>query len=168
MLLYYLFWMITGFILHIYIILGTKLLTGGPTQIAIFCIFQCFAEKEYQTKSERNETFRIVIFGTNVIQETWSGCQEINEAATRQGARPAPWARPPPLWAPHCSTDLLLPPIYIDIPQKHPGSQRNTISTAVAFCIREISSWSLRRHSVGGGIGHGGPLHQHPCPSDEL
>ena len=36
MLLYYPFWMFMGFILHIYIIFGTNLLTGGPTCIAVF------------------------------------------------------------------------------------------------------------------------------------
>ena len=61
-----------GFIIHFYIIFGTNLLIGGPARIAVFCLFQCFAEKEYQTESKRNETFRSVIFGTNVIQETWS------------------------------------------------------------------------------------------------
>ena len=45
-----------GFILHIYIIFGTNLLTGGPTRIAVFfCLFQYFKEKEYQTESKRNE-----------------------------------------------------------------------------------------------------------------
>ena len=72
MLLYYLFWMITSFILHFYIIFGTNLLTGGPTQIVVFCLFQCSTEKEYQTESKRNETFGSVIFGMIVTQETWS------------------------------------------------------------------------------------------------
>ena len=88
MLLYYLFWMFMGFIIHFYIIFGTNLLTGGPTQIAVFCLFQCSAEKEYQTESKRNETFGRVIFGTNAIQETWSGRQEVNKEATRQGGAP--------------------------------------------------------------------------------
>ena len=82
MLLYYLFWLFNGLI-PFYIIFGTNLLTEGPVQIAVFCLFQCFAEKEYQTESKRNETFGRVIFGTNPIQKTWSGCQERNEAATR-------------------------------------------------------------------------------------
>ena len=133
-----------------------------------FCLFQCFAEKEYQTESKRNETFGRVIFGTNVIHRTWSGRQAINEEATRQGARLPPWARPPPSWAPRGSTDLLLPPIYTYVPRKHPGAPRNTISTAVTFCIREIPSWSLRRRSAGGGIDHGGPLHHLQGLSDEL
>ena len=72
-----------GFNMILYIIFGTNLLTQGPVQIAVFFLFQCFAEKEYQTESKRNETFGRVIFGTNAIQETWSGRQERNEEATR-------------------------------------------------------------------------------------
>ena len=105
-----------GLFVHFYIIFGTNLLTRGPAQIAIFCIFECSAEKEYQTESKRNETFRSVIFGTDVIQRTWSGRQAINKEATRQGGAPTRWARPPPSWAPRGSTDLLLPPIYTYVP----------------------------------------------------
>ena len=126
------------------------------------CLFQCFEEKEYQTESKRNETFGIVIFGTNMIQRTWSGCQERSEEATRQGGAP------PPLWAPRSSTYLLLPPIYTHIPQKHPGAPRNPISTAATFCTREIPSWGLFRCSAGGGIDHGGLLHQHHSLSDDV
>ena len=88
MLLYYLFWMFMGFILHFYIIFGTNLLTGGPTQIDVFLPIQCFTEKEYQMESKRNETFARIFLGTNAIQETWSGPQGSNEAATRQGGTP--------------------------------------------------------------------------------
>ena len=84
-----------------------------------------------------------------------------------RGARLPPWARPPPSWAPCCSTDVLLPPIYYLRTPKHPGSRRNTISTTVTFCIREIPSWGLFRSSAGEGIYHGGLLH-HPSPSDEV
>ena len=83
MLYYLLFWTLLGFIIHFYIIFGTNLLTGGPAQIVVFCLFQSFAEKEYQTESKRNETFGSVIFGTNVIQRTWSARQEAAEAPTR-------------------------------------------------------------------------------------
>ena len=121
-----------GFIIHFYIIFGTNLLTKGLVQIPVFCLFQCLAEKEYQTESKWNETFGRVIFGTNVIQGTWSGRQERSEEATRQGGAP------PPSWAPRSSTELLLPPIYTHIPQKHPGAPRNPISTAATFCTQEI------------------------------
>ena len=94
-----------GFTLHFYIIFGTNLLTGGPARIAVFfCPFQCFKEKEYQTESKRNETFRRVILGTEAIQETWSRRQGSFEVATKQGGLPAPLGAPPtivgPSWLP--------------------------------------------------------------------
>ena len=75
--------MFMGCILHIYIIFGTNLLTGGPAHIAVFCLFQYFEEKEYQTESKRNKTFGSVIFGTNVIRRAWSASQEASEGPTR-------------------------------------------------------------------------------------
>ena len=78
-----------GFTKNFYIIFGTNLLTEGPVKIAIFfCLFQCFAEKEYQMESKWNETSARIFFGTNAIQETWSGRQGTNEEATRQGGAP--------------------------------------------------------------------------------
>ena len=133
-----------------------------------FCLFQSFAEKEYQTESKRNETFGNVIFGTNVIQRTWSPHKAINEESTRQGARLPPWARPPPLWAPRGSTDLLLPPIYTYVPPNDQNRSQNPISTAATFCTREIPSWGLFRRSAGRGIDHGGLLHQHHSLSNEV
>ena len=37
--------MLMGFILHLYIIFGTNLLTGGPTQIAVFLPILVFLRK---------------------------------------------------------------------------------------------------------------------------
>ena len=79
-----------------------------------------------------------------------------------------PWARPPPSWAPRSSTDLLLPPIYIHIPENIQEHQRNPISTAATFCTQEIPSWGLFWSSAGGGIDHGGLLHQHHSLSDDV
>ena len=148
-----------GFIIHFYIIFGTNLLTQCPVQI-VFFLFQCFAEKEYQTESKWNETFGIVIFGTNVIQATWSRRQERSEEATRQGRAPAPLGVPAILVGPsqlHRPTSSSY--IYIHIPRKHPGAPRNPISTAATFCTQEIPSWGLFRSSAGGGIDHGGLLY---------
>ena len=78
-----------GFIIHFYIILGTNLLTQGPVQIAVF-----FA---YFSVSQKRNIKRI--FGTNVIQRTWSGRQETNEEATRHGGVPTPLGTPPCLVA---------------------------------------------------------------------
>ena len=100
MLLCYLFWMLIGFILHFYIIFRTNLLTQGPVQIAVFCLFQCFPEKEYQTESKRNETFGRVIFGTEAIQGTWSARKGSNKEGTRQGGVPTPLGVPSTLMGP--------------------------------------------------------------------
>ena len=145
-----------GFNIPFYIIFGTNLLTKGPVQIAVFLPISVLQKRNIK----RNETFERVIFGTNVIQETWSGRQERSEEATRQGGMPRGVDAPPPSWAPRSSTDVLLPPIYTHIPRKHPGAPRNPISTVATFCTQEIPSWGLFRSSAGGGIDHGGPLHQ--------
>src|SRR6187401_857227 len=105
-----------GFIIHIYIIFGTNLLTQGPVQIAVFCLFQGFAEKEYQTESKQNETFARVIFGTISTQKTWSTREGTKEAATRVQGTPPPTGCAPPSWAPSGSPDALLPPIYTHVP----------------------------------------------------
>ena len=162
MLYYLLFWTILGFIFHFYIIFGTNLLTGGPTQNCCFCLFQCFEETEYQTESKRNKTFGNVIFSPNVIQETWTLLQGVKEEVTRVGGAP------PASWAPWCSTNVLLPHIYTYVPPTDRGQSKKPNSTAATFCIREIPSWGLFRSSVGGGIYHGGLLHHHPSPSDEV
>ena len=105
-----------GFNMLFYIIFGTNLLTEGPVQIAVFCLFRCFAEKEYQTESKQNETIARIFLGTNAIQKTWSGRHRRNKAATRQEGAPEWIGTPPTLVAPRSSTDVLLSPIYTLIP----------------------------------------------------
>ena len=125
MLYYLLFWTILGFIFHFYIIFGTNLLTGGPTQnCCFFCLFQCFEETEYQTESKRNETFGNVIFSPNVIQETWTLLQGTKEAVTRVGGVP------PALWAPRSSSDVRPPPIYTYVPPNDQNRSQKPNSTA--------------------------------------
>ena len=132
-----------------------------------FCLFQCFVEKEYQTESKRNETFRNVIFSTNKTRETWTLCQETDEESTRQGCAPTPWAHPPPhgpLWLNRPTSSSYIYPYT-------PKTSRSTTkpySTAATFCTQEIPYWGLFRRFTGGGIDHGGLLHQHHSLSDEV
>ena len=58
MLLYYLFWMLMCFILHYYIIFGTNLLTGGPTQIAVFLPILGFRRKGISNGVQTEWNFR--------------------------------------------------------------------------------------------------------------
>ena len=102
-----------GFNMLFYIIFGTNLLTGGPVPVAIFFfLFQCFAEKEYQTERNLREDLSSNKRNPGDLEwksETQRGGHEAGGRA--QGAR-----RAPPSWAPRSSTDLLLPPIYTHIP----------------------------------------------------
>ena len=57
--------------------------------------------------------------------------------------------------------------IYLWTPNDQIRSQKPN-STTATFCIHEIPSCGLFRSSVGWGIDHGGLLHQHHSPSDEV
>ena len=79
-----------------------------------------------------------------------------------------PRACPPPSWAPCCSTDVLLPPIYTYVPPNDQNRSQKPNFAAATFCIHEIPSWGLFRSSAGGGIDHGGLLHQHHSLFDDV
>ena len=116
MLLYYPFWMFMGFILHIYIIFGTNLLTGGPARIAVFCLFQCFEEKECQTESKRNETFESMIFWNERDPEDLECKPRSSRGGHEGGGRAHPYRARPlsrgPLGRPPTYFFLLYIPTY--------------------------------------------------------
>ena len=161
MLLYYPFGMFMGFILHIYIIFGTNLLTGGPTHIAVFLPISVFRRKGISNGVQTEWNLRERDFWNKSDPESLECKSRSSRGPHEIGGRAPFRACPPVSWAPQAATDVLLPPIYTYVPQKHPGAPRNTISTTVTFCIREIPSCSLRRCSARGWIDHGGLLHQH-------
>ena len=160
MLLYYPFWMFMGFTLHLYIIFGTNLLTGGPTRIAVFLPISVFWRKGISNgvQTEWNLRERSFWNKRDPGDLVWTSS---NRGCGHKGARRTPyrWAHSPPSWAPRASTDLLLPPIYTHVLREQHNRPRKTISTAATFCICEMPSWSLRRRFAGEGIDHGGPLH---------
>jgi len=169
MLLYYPFWMFMSFTLHFYIIFGTNLLTGGPTQIAVFFAYFSVSKKRNIKWSPNGMKPSGAIF----FEQTHSkrlGVTVKKQSRWPRGclARPRGVGAPPPSWAPRGSPDRLSLPIYTCIPWKHRGAPRNPISTAATFCTREIPSWSLFRCSIRGGISHGGLLHHRQGLSDEF
>ena len=168
MLLYYIFWMLMGFILHFYIIFGTNLLTQGPMQIAVFLPISVFRRKGISNGIQTEWNLRERDFWNKRDPEDLEWTSSNQWGGHEAGGAPTPWVRPPPSWPPRGSTDLLLPPIYTHIPWKHPGAPRNSISTAASLCTREIPSWGLFWRSARGGINHGGLLHQHHSLSDDV
>ena len=158
MLLYYLFWMLMGFILHFYIIFGTNLLTQGPVQIVFFAYFSVS-----QKRNIKQNPIGMKPSGELFLEQTWSRGLGVDiKQSTMQ-----PWGRGRayPLGAP---STLVGPPllhrgtsssyIYPHTP-KHPGAPLKPNSTAATFCTREIPSRGLFRRSVGGGIDQGGLIH---------
>ena len=108
--------MFMGFILHIYVIFRTNLLSGGPAHNAVFLPILVFRrnkiwEHDFWNKRDPED-----------LEWTSRNHRGVHEA---RGA-PTPWARPPPSWAPRGSTDLLLPPIYTYVP---PKTSRSTTKT---------------------------------------
>ena len=65
MLLYYLFWMFMGFIIHFYIVFGTNLLTQGRVQIAVFLPILVFRRKGISNgvETERNQLEKLFLEG---------------------------------------------------------------------------------------------------------
>ena len=166
--LYYLFWMFMGLTKHFYIIFGTNLLTQSPVRVSVFSLFQCFAEKEYQTESKRNKTFGRVIFGTEAIQVTWSARKGSNEESTRQGGAPTPLGAPPPSWAPRGSPYQLLSPIYISIYPKNIGEQkRSGVPPPQASVATKNQSGPCSGTLPEGGSFTGGHLHHPGALHDE-
>ena len=169
MLYYLLFWTLLGFIIHFYIIFGTNLLTGGPAQNCCFLPVLGFRRKGIsngvQTEWNLGECDFLTEYNSGDLDPTSS---QLTRGHKIGGRACPPKARPPPSWAPCCSTDVLLPPIYTHVPPNDQIRIQNPNSTTATFCIHEIPSWGLFRSSAGGGIDHGGLLHQHHSLSDEL
>ena len=155
MLLYLLFWTILGFIFHFYIIFGTSLLTGGPTRIAVFLPISVYRRKGISNgvQTEWNLRERSFWNKRNPVDLEWTSS---NRGGGHEGARRAPRIMGPS--SVHRPTSSSY--IYIHVPRKYPGTPWKIIYTTATFCIHEIPSWSRHRCSAGGGIHHGGPLHQ--------
>ena len=157
-----------GFIIHFYIIFWTNLLTGGPAQIAVFLPISVFRRKRISNGVQTEWNLRERGFRNKRDPEDLEWTSRNKRGGQEAGRRACPPWRAPPSWAPRSSTDLLLPPIYTYVPWKHRGAPRKLNSTATTFYTREIPSWGLFRRSAGGGIDHGGLLHQHHSLSDDV
>ena len=152
MLYYLLFWTLLGFIIHFYIIFGTNLLTGGPAQNC--CFFACFrVSKKRNIKQSPNGMKPSGTWSSQRIRPERLGpyVKKGNRRPRGRGRAHPHHACPPTSWAPCCSTDVLLPPIYTYVPPNDQIQSQNPNSTAVTFCIHEIPSWGLFRSSAGGG-----------------
>ena len=163
MLLYYPFRMFMGFTLHIYIIFGTNLLTGGPPVLLFFLPILVFHKKGTSKRVRTEWNLRERYFWNKRDPGDLEWTSRNNRGVHKVGGAPSTLVGPSLLHRPTSSSY-----IYTHVPRKHQKRPRKTISSAVTFCIREIPCWGLFRSSTGGGIHHGGLLHQHYSLSDDV
>ena len=110
--------MFMGFIKHFYIIFGTNLLTQGPVQIAVFFAYFGVSLKRNIKWNPNGMKLRKSDFWNKRDPEDLEWTSRKKRGGHEAGRRACPLGAPPPSWAPRSSTDLLLPPIYIHIPEK--------------------------------------------------
>ena len=159
MLYYILFWTLLGFIIHFYIIFGTNLLTGGPAQIVVFLPISVFRRKGI----------------SNVVQTEWN----LRESYFSNGSNPGDleWAsrkhqggheagrRAPTLVAPLTDFFRLYILLYPENIQEHHETLFPPPQPSVP---KRYHLGAFLRSSAGGGIDHGGLLHQHHRLSDDV
>ena len=126
MLLYYIFWMLMGFTLHFYIIFGTKLLSGGPAQIAVFFAYFRVSTKRNIKRSPNG----MKPSGTWFSQQTWS--RRLGVCVKKQSGKPRGKGRAyPPGCALHSRGPLVAPPTYFFLQyiSTYPQTSRSTTKT---------------------------------------
>ena len=146
MLLYYLCWMLMGFILHFYIIFGTNLLTGGPSQIAVFLPILEFRRKGISNGVQMEWNLRERDFLNKRDPGDLEWASRNNRGGHEAGGAPSTLVGPSLLHRPTSSSY-----IYPRTP-KHLGAPQKPNSTAATFCTREILSWGLLWSFVGGSL----------------
>ena len=157
-----------GLFIHFYIIFGTNLLTGGPAQNCCFFAYFRVSQKKNIKRSPNGMKPWERDFRNERDPEDLDHTSRHQPGGHEVGGAPTPQARPPPSWAPCCSTDVLLPPIYTYVPPNDQIRSQKPNSTAATFYTHEIPSWGLCWCPAGGGTDHGGLLHQHHSLSDDV
>ena len=105
MLLYYPFWMFMGFILHIYIIFGTNLLTRGPACIVVFAYFSISKKRNIKRSPNGMKPS-----GAWFLERTWS--RGLGVQAKKQPRQPRDRRAAPLQGAPLSRGPLGRPPTY--------------------------------------------------------
>ena len=119
-----------GFIIHFYIIFGTNLLTGGPTQIAVFFPYFSVSHKKDINRSPNG----MKPSGELFLEKTQSrrlGVDVRGATGCPQGSRVRPHPRGP-LVAPLTNFFRLYIPIYPENIQEHHRSGVSPVQVSVA------------------------------------
>jgi hypothetical protein len=153
--------------MQFYIFFGTNLLTQCPVPVAIFCLFLAF--QKINTKKSPNMMKLYGDFFWTRRDPRSFGRRPEDVRETHKLTRRAPWrARHLSLWAPRISVWPNSTSKNSQILGNQQRATSNNFSTAASLCSSAIASGGLFRYSAGGGINHGGLLHQPCCPSNDV
>ena len=162
MLHYLLFWTLLGLIIHFYIIFGTNLLTGGPTQNCCFLAYFSVLKKRNIERSpngkkpsgelflERKESRRLGV--------------QVRRSSRRPGHRGAPppyWACPMSCGAPVAPPTCSFHPYIPSYPKTSRTEDRSGVPPPQASITTKNQSEPLSDTLPKGGSISGGHLH-HP------
>ena len=141
---------------------GTNLLTQCPVPVAVFLLVFVFSENHYQKESKREKKIGLIFSEPEETHEASGEDQKSHEEATSlEGAPPGLWAPRCPSWPNSSTINSQIFPIY-------QRERRENLSAAASLYSSAIPSGGLFQYSTGGGIDHGGLLHQPCCPSDDV
>ena len=168
MLLYILFWMFNGLYYTLLYYFWDKPTNLRPSANYCSLPISVFRKKGISNGVQTEWNLRESHFWKNCNTEDLEYMPGSERGGHEGRSAPRGVGTPPPSWTPRGSPDVPLPPIYTYVPWKHRGAPQNPNLTAATLCTCEIPSWGLFRSSTGGGIDHGGLLHQHHSLSDEL
>ena len=105
-----------GFIIHFYIIFGTNLLTGGPTQIVFLAYFSVLKKRNIKWSPSGMKPSGELLLERKQSRRLGVDVREASRKPRGREACPTPLGAPPTMWAPRVSPDRLLSPIYTHIP----------------------------------------------------
>ena len=128
-----------GLFIHFFIIFGTNLLTGGPAQIAVFCLCRKRISNGVQTAWNLRERD----FWNKRDPEDLKWTSRNEQGGHEAGGAPTPLGAPSTLVGPswlHRPTSSSY--MYLRTPNQR-GAPRKPNSTAATFCTSEIPSWGL-------------------------
>ena len=157
-----------GFIIHVYIIFGTNLLTGGPTQNCYFLPILGFRRKGISNGVQTEGNLRERDFWNKRDPKDFECKSRSNRGGHEGGGRAPRTGRATlsrgPLGRPPTYFFLLYIPMY---PENIRSAHKNYLHRRNLLYPR-APSLAPSPALAGGGIDHRGLLHQHHSPSDEL
>ena len=148
-----------------YMIIGTNLLTQSPVPVSVFPCFSVSQKRNIKRSPNGMKPSGELFLEQSQSRRLGVDDREASRKPRGREARPTPWARHRPTWAPRCSPDRLLSP-YMSIYPKNTGEHnRSGVSPPQASVATKNQSGPYSgilpegESLTGGHLHHPGTLH---------